>query len=104
MSLVGTLSGTREAMSFLADLSALLQAAAEDPDQTVRRTILDFRKMALGTADRLSADVDGLARELRVLGIDVDLPEQKAGNQLRGLLNLPKQLKFKRLDNDLGAC
>lgn len=101
MSIVATLWGTREAISLLADLSALLDAAKDDPDQTLRQTILDFRKVAIGTSDKLSQSLTGLVRELNDLGINLDIPEQDATNQLRGMFNLSKKMTFKRLTQDL---
>ncbi len=97
MTLVAALWGTREAISLLADLTALLEATAHETDQTLRETLLDFRKVASRTADKLSSSLNHVVLGLNDLKIDLDQPEQNAGNQLRGFFKFPQKMRFNRL-------
>lgn len=94
MSIVAGLWAGKEAISLVADLAALLEVAKGEKDQKLKDTLLSLRSKAADSADRLSKQIQELARELGDLGLNLDQPEQSVGNKLGYTVDLPKRLKL----------
>lgn len=97
MTFIADLWAGKEAISVMADLASLLDRGRMEDDPSLRETMLTLRVRASESADRLSREIQELARELGRLDVDLDRPEQNIANQLGYFLDLPRRIRLNRL-------